>query len=1071
MKKELESYAGEFGDVHLLDLVSVVHKDKKAHSGLLSGGPKSTISRTKSLFQSGVRTAREVSNLVKKGLAASTERNDAFPRLTDESLGLIVQMCGKEEYFSGQNIITQGEMDDRYFVLRRGCVDVYMDDRRLGSMEQGVGFGEIGLLLNTKRTATVKCATPCEVYALERADYETVLSLLPGFQRVGPLAAALNNFWLLMTGPDGSRRESVDYKAYLKAHLRTSKTLMANADAEEFDADEEREVAQSDWSEDCARYHLKVTESLSKSQYFSAMYQMVELWSEDAKLSYSTFLQWVFDNIAEFDEEQRVFLFKKVDAVEAVGDKFEKLKEDARAEAAAKKAAAAAAAAAAEALAAAEAAAAEEQAQIRAAIEAKKQAFAEKNQELAGERDELGRQLSALDDEEAELLRRLASGELTPEEEAEVRARLEAIAAERAALQAALTDNQYKTELLALEQKLSALDDEEAELLRRLAAGDLSPEEEAAIRKRLGEIAAEREVLMQQRAATLAGQGDAAFEAEDKKLAAMLDAIDRKLSALDDEEAELLRRLAAGDLTPEEEAAIRKRLAEIASEREGLLLERHAVLAARHAAQTAHKEQQLNAELAELKRRLSALDDEEAELLRRLAAGNLSPEEEAAIRARLAAIGLERASLQSKLTQTGFAAQLAEIQGKLSALDDEEAELRRRLAAGDLSPEEEAAIRQRLEEIDSERQQLLAQQLKIYEAEEAALRELMLSGNLSEEDMARLRARLDDLQEEAFDAKEQMAMLQMKAASQSPKNDSKLDHLKGLLEPAEPSLTDAEKHALWQAEMDERRFRRNEVLADRRGRIATPELAQGSAVNADARQRRSAQMAASAARENSWLEFDASRLPARQLAEWNHLRSTLRKTGAAGRGRALAWLDKIMREMDLHEPVVAPDMFTTQEMKRKKNKKNRRKRQQRGSGAASAPPMLSDDYQPPSMRVTEDAVTRAVARSEGRFPARHSPAGLLDPMPKRLSRSFEVRSEAEFDKAFDHRRAPAHGHNPKHGKVRVSLRSQAGARARSHDLAPLPWARSAVQVPPGGAFAPGRTTDFSRLKTPLSKML
>ena len=41
------------------------------------------------------------------------------------------------------------------------------------------------------------------------------------------------------------------------------------------------------------------------------------------------------------------------------------------------------------------------------------------------------------------------------------------------------------------------------------------------------------------------------------------------LTALDDEEDELRRRLAAGDLTPEEEAAIRKRLAEIEAERKG----------------------------------------------------------------------------------------------------------------------------------------------------------------------------------------------------------------------------------------------------------------------------------------------------------------------------------------------------------------------------------------------------------------------------------------------------------------------------------------------------------------------
>ena len=57
-----------------------------------------------------------------------------------------------------------------------------------------MGFGEIALVLNTKRTATIKCLTPCEVYSLERAAYETVLSLLPEEQRLGPIAKALNLF-------------------------------------------------------------------------------------------------------------------------------------------------------------------------------------------------------------------------------------------------------------------------------------------------------------------------------------------------------------------------------------------------------------------------------------------------------------------------------------------------------------------------------------------------------------------------------------------------------------------------------------------------------------------------------------------------------------------------------------------------------------------------------------------------------------------------------------------------------------------------------------------------------------
>ena len=782
MQIELASMAGEYGDLHFQDLAGVM---------ISGGGNSSDESELRRRFKGVVRTVIELSELVRKGFASSRARNDTFPDLPDAIIRKLTQVCYKEEYFSGQNIITQGEKDGTYYVLRRGRVDVILDEHRVGGLEYGSGFGEIGLLLGTKRTATVTCVTPCEVYALDRADYETIIALLPKDSRVGQLGSALQNFWSLMTNPrDGSRAEAVDYKTYLNAHVRTSKTLTSNSDAEDFDEYEERSVAQSDWAEDCERYHLKLTDVLDKTTYFSSMYQLVELWSEDCHLSYATFLVWVLDNIAKWNEEEQCYVFKDVRDVEAVGDKFEKLKEEAREAQAAEEAKEAAALAAAEEKRQQAANEAQERANLAAAATKKKEvalakirAFATTMKALGGESGALRSKLNALDDEEAELLRRLASGELTPEEEAAVRARLAAIAAERKALEAGLADNRLQSEIAELDRKLAALDDEEAELLRRLAAGNLSPEEEAEIRKRLAEIAAEREVLLQQRAAKVSEQLDAAGDVRKLELASKLAAIDQKLAALDDEEAELLRRLAAGDLTPEEEAAIRKRLAEIAAEREALLQERASVVAAQHAANAAQRKMQAAAEEAELKRKLAALDDEEAELLRRLAAGDLSPEEEAAIRKRLAEIEAERAALQAKLRQSQAEGAIAGIDERLSALDDEEAELLRRLAAGNLTPEEEAAIRKRLAEIAAERQQLLEQQmaamkdkLSALDDEEAELLRRLAAGNLTPEEEAAIRKRLAEIEAERKALQGKMEMQQARAAAERSK--SELDDLK-----------------------------------------------------------------------------------------------------------------------------------------------------------------------------------------------------------------------------------------------------------------------------------------------------
>ena len=813
MSKELSNMAGEYGDVHFQDLASVLGRGAK-------GGDASGGTELQRRFKGWARSVIEMCQLIKRGIENSTVRNDSFPRLPDAILRKVMPMCVKEEYFSGQNIVTQGESDGTYYVLRRGRVEVIQenhgDEKAIGNLESGAGFGEIGLLLGTKRTATIKCLTPCDVYVLEKADYETVVALLPKDQRTGALAKVLQGFWSLVTNPvDGSRRESVDYRAYLAFHVRTSKTLTSNSEAEEFDEYEEREVAQSDWAEDCERYKLKVTDSLIKQQFFSSMYQLVELWSGDLSLSYDKFLGWILENIASWNEEAGHYTFRNVDDVQAVGDKFEQLKEDARVAEEEKKAMEEKVLAAAEEKRRLQEEEAGERARKTEQAKAKKKDALAKIRRmraaikvLGGEGASLKDRLTALEDEEAELLRRLAAGDLTPEEEAAIRARLAEIAAEKAGLQARLLDNQLQAEVAELNRKLAALDDEEAELLRRLAAGDLTPEEEAAIRARLAEIALEREALLAEKAAKTAAQLAAAGDVRDQKFAKMLAAIDSKLSALDDEEAELLRRLAAGDLTPEEEAAIRARLAEIAREREALLKERAGVVAARNAANAANEKMQHAAELAELHRKLSALDDEEAELLRRLAAGDLSPEEEAAIRKRLAEIAAEREvvsplrnlpllvvsrrlfltdclclQLQAQLQKATLGSQLADIDAKLSALDDEEAELLRRLAAGGLTPEEEAAIRKRLAEIAAERGELLA-------AKEAALLELLASGNLTEEERAALEAKLKAL--DSAKAANELGMMKARLAALDDEEAELLRRLAaGVLTPEEEAAVRA----------------------------------------------------------------------------------------------------------------------------------------------------------------------------------------------------------------------------------------------------------------------------------------
>jgi Major Facilitator Superfamily/Cyclic nucleotide-binding domain len=73
---------------------------------------------------------------------------------------------------SRTDVIRQGDRGDRYYVLASGAVRVEQDGKFLRQIDQeGDGFGEIALLRDVPRTATVTATTEIAVFAIDRASF------------------------------------------------------------------------------------------------------------------------------------------------------------------------------------------------------------------------------------------------------------------------------------------------------------------------------------------------------------------------------------------------------------------------------------------------------------------------------------------------------------------------------------------------------------------------------------------------------------------------------------------------------------------------------------------------------------------------------------------------------------------------------------------------------------------------------------------------------------------------------------------------------------------------------------
>jgi MFS family permease len=85
---------------------------------------------------------------------------------------------------AGKAVITAGDAGDRFYIVGDGEFEVVADDTRARAHE-GDHFGEIALLRNVVRTATVTAVRDSQAYALERDDFLAAVTGNPGAHAAG----------------------------------------------------------------------------------------------------------------------------------------------------------------------------------------------------------------------------------------------------------------------------------------------------------------------------------------------------------------------------------------------------------------------------------------------------------------------------------------------------------------------------------------------------------------------------------------------------------------------------------------------------------------------------------------------------------------------------------------------------------------------------------------------------------------------------------------------------------------------------------------------------------------------
>jgi len=126
-----------------------------------------------------------ISNVLVKpnALMSSVIRDfSVFHSLTPQSLSHLAEKVTLKNYPSGSEIIRQGDIGYEFFLIGRGEVDVEVDGKVVNTLSQGAFFGEISLVKQQPRSATVRASSNVVCFVLSKDEFQAVMDSSQSFE-------------------------------------------------------------------------------------------------------------------------------------------------------------------------------------------------------------------------------------------------------------------------------------------------------------------------------------------------------------------------------------------------------------------------------------------------------------------------------------------------------------------------------------------------------------------------------------------------------------------------------------------------------------------------------------------------------------------------------------------------------------------------------------------------------------------------------------------------------------------------------------------------------------------------
>lgn len=119
----------------------------------------------------------EKTEAIKRLIQKALKKHTVLSSLTEDNSQSVIMAMKLYRLNHSEVIFEQGSTGSNFYVITAGKVDIIVNRKRVKILGSGDSFGEMALIQNLPRTATVKTLEPCQLWVIDRTEFSEAMKL------------------------------------------------------------------------------------------------------------------------------------------------------------------------------------------------------------------------------------------------------------------------------------------------------------------------------------------------------------------------------------------------------------------------------------------------------------------------------------------------------------------------------------------------------------------------------------------------------------------------------------------------------------------------------------------------------------------------------------------------------------------------------------------------------------------------------------------------------------------------------------------------------------------------------